>query len=290
MAAKRRKNQGSLTIGVDLGGTNVRAGLVSRDKLLKVDTRPIRAQGSKDDVLEDLFATIDAVWDDRVAGLGVGVPSLVDPKTGIIHDTTNIPSWTRVPLKRILEKRYGKPVRLNNDANCFALGEKHFGFGRNAENFVGMIIGTGVGAGIITRGKLHSGVFCGAGEFGLIPYGDSILEHYAGGQFFKRAGRDGAEVFVAAEAGDREALKLYDEYGRHLANAVKIILYALAPEMIVFGGSVRHSLKYFEPSLREALSDFAYPSLEKQVKFRSSKVKHVAVLGAARLLKDDDVL
>lgn len=273
-------------IGVDLGGTNVRAGLVDRGKLKNLAAQTIRSQGSEADVFADLCSAIDSVFDKRVKGIGIGVPSLVDTKSGVIFDTTNIPAWKKVALKRRLEARYKVTVRVDNDANCFALGEKHFGWGRKCENFVGLIIGTGLGAGIISRGQLHSGLDCGAGEFGLIPYQDSIVEHYASGQFFRKFWGDGAALAQEAASGNPKALEIFDQYGRHLAHAVQLVLYSLAPEMIVLGGSVSHSLPYFKKSLEIGLESFAYPRLKKQLVIKTSKLKDVAVLGAASLVID----
>lgn len=281
--SKRKFSKKSFTVGVDLGGTNVRAGLVNDRKVLKLQSRHIRSLGSEDEVFADLCSVIDAVFDDRAATIGVGVPSLVNAKEGTLFDTTNIPSWKKVPLKRRLERRYKIPVQLNNDANCFALGEKKFGVARQVENFVGLVIGTGLGAGVIMNGHLHSGVHCGAGEFGLTPYRDSILEAYASGQFFRKQDLDGAMLAKEARAGKREAQAVFDEFGRHVAHAIQLILYSLAPEMIVLGGSVSQSLPLFEKAMREALDGFAYPSILKQLKLKTSKIKDVAVLGAASL-------
>src|SRR5690606_24955530 len=112
------------------------------------------------------------------------VPSVVDVDKGIVYDVQNIPSWKEVPLKAIMEERYGVPVQVNNDANCFALGEKYFGQGRDSKAFIGLTLGTGLGAGIILNDKLYAGPNCGAGEFGMVPYLDYHYEYYASGQFF----------------------------------------------------------------------------------------------------------
>lgn len=275
-------------VGVDLGGTNVRAGLVKSGKLGKVSARAIRSQGSADEVLEDLCTTIDEVMQKGVKGIGIGAPSLVHHASGTILDTTNIPSWQkRIPLRTILEKRYKVPVRIDNDANCFALGELHFGAGKGCENFVGLILGTGLGAGIIANGRLVSGTDGGAGEFGLIPYRDSILEHYCSGQFFRKYGREGKEIAEAAASGDPEAVRIFGEYGVHLAFAVKTVLYALAPERIVLGGSVAKAWKHFRAPLRDSLGDFAYTSVVKALDFKVSTLKHSAILGAAALCARD---
>jgi glucokinase len=274
----------SFTVGVDLGGTNVRAGLVGGNKIVKLVSKNIRARGSEAEVFADVCEVIDQVFDRRVRGLGMGVPSLVNVKTGSIFDTINIPSWKNVPLRKKLEKKYKIPVRIDNDANCFALGERRFGAGKKTENFVGLVVGTGLGAGLIMNGELYSGVDCGAGEFGMAPYRDSILEHYASGQFFKRNGLEGAALAAELEKGSEKAKILFDEFGQHLGHAIKLILYTVAPEMIVLGGSVSRSLPHFELSLRKALADFGYPSVANKLKIKTSRLKEVAVLGAASLI------
>jgi glucokinase len=273
----------AFSVGVDLGGTNVRAGLVSQGKIIKLQAQSIRSQGTEREVFEDVFAVIDQVMDKRVHSLGIGVPSLVNPTDGTIFDTVNIPSWKHVPLKKRLERRYKIPVRIDNDANCFALGEKTFGMAKECDNFVGLIVGTGLGAGVIAKGSLYSGVDCGAGEFGMIPYRDSILEHYASGQFFRRNGFDGAKLAAEQKLGSKKAQKIFDEFGYHLAQAIKVILYALAPEMIVLGGSVGRALPAYEFALRRGLDDFGYPAVAKKLKIKVSRLKEVAVLGAASL-------
>lgn len=274
-------------IGVDLGGTNVRAGLVSSDKILSLSARKLRSQGTEAEVFEDLCEVIREAGVKKAGGIGIGVPSLVNPRNGVILDTTNIPSWQSVPLRRKLEKKFGLPVRIDNDANCFALGEHHFGQGRGCENFVGLILGTGMGAGIVARGQLLSGVLCGAGEFGIIPYRDSILEHYCSGQFFRKFGWEGAELSAAAQQGNTEALELFTRYGEHLAEAFQIILYALAPEMIIIGGSVSLAYPYFQAALTRVMEEkFAYQGVWRNLKIKVSRKPQVAVLGAASLLWD----
>jgi glucokinase len=278
-------------IGVDLGGTNVRSGLVSIGdlRIMDADARKINSQGTAREVFYDLCLSIDSVIAnsaERPKGIGIGVPSLVNSADGTIHDTTNIPSWKSVPLKTWLEKKYRIPVRIDNDANCFALGEKHFGHGRTHTNFVGLIIGTGLGAGIISRGKLHSGTHCAAGEFGQIPYKNSTIEAYASGQFFIKHKITGVELFKKAKLGDEKALKVFADYGHHLGHAIKVVMYSLAPEMIVLGGSVTKARKFFEPSLKASLEDFAYRTVAKKTVLKTSRLKHSSILSAASLILD----
>jgi len=233
-------------IGVDLGGTNVRAGLVEGGRLADVRSVAVRSQGSERDVLEDMFGAIDAVMRKDVAGIGAGVPSVIDLRAGIVYDVQNIRSWKKVPLKAHLEERYHLPAYVNNDANCFAAGEKYFGKAKPYDHAVGLIVGTGLGAGVIANGRLYSGRNCGAGEFGMLPYLDRNFEAYASGQFFARVhGVSGRELAGRAERGEERALTIFAEFGGHLGEAVKAICYAVDPEVIVLGGSVSKSARFF---------------------------------------------
>src|SRR5262249_7677354 len=154
-------------------------------------------------VLQEIIGGIQAVFDTEVAAIGIGVPSVVDVEKGIVYAVQNIPSWKEVHLKERIEKQFHVPVHVNNDANCFALGECHFGKGRNFRDIVGMVLGTGLGAGIIIDRRLYNGTNCGAGEIGTIPYKGEMIESYASGQFFTRMlGTRGEIVFERANAAD----------------------------------------------------------------------------------------
>ncbi len=278
---------GPAVTGVDLGGTNVRAGVVVDGRLTRVHAVPVRGQGTEREVLEDLFSAIDPVMGPDVAGIGAGVPSIIDLKTGTVYDVQNIRSWTKVPLKGILEERYRVPVYVNNDANCFAAGEKIFGRLKAYDNGVGLIVGTGLGAGIIANGRLYSGINCGAGEFGMLPYLDRNFEAYASGQFFRRVhGTTGREIAERAGRGDRAALAMFEEFGHHLGEAVKAICYAVDPEIIVLGGSVSKSYALFRESLWRAFASYAYSLAKERLKIEVSETENIAILGAAALYFD----
>ena len=271
-------------VGVDLGGTNVRAGLVRADRLEKALSRRINAQGAQREVFEEIAAIVDPLINPEVSGIGVGVPSVVDLNKGIVYDTVNIPSWTEVPVKDWLEERFHVPVRVNNDANCFVLGEKHFGKARGLENVVGIVLGTGLGAGLIMNGQLYCGSHCGAGEFGVIPFRDGIVEHYASGQYFRRCHQTSGEtVAERARTGDPEALRIFSEYGKILGEVFQLVMYAVDPEMIVLGGSVSRSFEFYQDSLRESLQSFIYSRAARDLRIEVSELEHSAIQGAAAL-------
>lgn len=277
--------QKSAFVGVDLGGTNMRAGRIVGDTLETQYSAPT-PKGAKDqeETMEALIGVIRSVWNEDVKAIGIGVPGVVDRKNGIIYDVVNIPHWDVVPIKEILEKRFSVPVYVDNDANCFALGERIFGEGRHFENFVGLTLGTGLGGGIIQKGKLLSDANCGSGEFGMIPYKDNVLEYYCSGSFFMNIhGINGKEMHERAMRGEADALEAYRELGRYVAVAIKMVVLTVDPEMVVFGGSVAASHALFEDSMREGLKDFAYQNSIKNLRICFSGLENPGLFGAASL-------
>ena len=180
------------TLGIDIGGTNLSLGLVENGKIIQeIHTPSFHPEMTLDETLDYLAAQIEKVFRAGTEKIGIGVPSVVDVKKGIVYDTQNIPSWTVVPLKERLEKRFGVPVAVNNDANCFAMGVYGtYPADAKPESLVVVTLGTGVGMGIVLDGQLFCGANCGAGELGCLPYKDGILEDYCGKKFFTSAGWD----------------------------------------------------------------------------------------------------
>lgn len=275
------------TIGIDLGGTNIRGGLVNGRQLVNIASEKINSQAPAEIIVEQLFNLTEKLIDTSVTAIGIGVPGLVNEERGIVFDVLNIPSWTEIPLKQLMEERFQIPVLINNDANCFAVGEYYFGKGVEGDSMVGLTIGTGLGSGIILKGKLYAGKNCGAGEFGMIDYLDHFIEYYASGQFFKNVyDVDGEVIFEKAKAGDADALKMYGEFGAHLGNAIKTILYALEVDKIILGGSVRHAYPFFEKSVWERLDTFWYKRTIENLKIEVSELENSGILGAAALHYD----
>lgn len=271
-------------LGVDIGGTNLRVGLVEGNGLIHVESVRIKNNGKEHDVIDDLNLLISKFSGNNVQGIGIGVPSVVDSEMGIAYDVQNIPSWKEVHLKKILEKEYNIPVYVNNDANCFTVGEKYFGFGKNYKNIVGLIIGTGLGAGLILNNRLYAGVNYGAGEFGMIPFNQYNYEYYCSGQFFmNKYGISGEEAYRLAEEGNSHAIQMMSCYGSNLGAVIKTILFAIDPEVIVLGGSVSKSYKYFQEAMWKSVNEFAYSHSLEKLKIFVSEINYIAILGAAAL-------
>lgn len=272
-----------LYLGIDLGATNVRAGLVRGQDLLDVTSRGIDADGSVEMVMSQIFELVDGVVSDEVAGFGIGVPSVVDVETGVVYDVQNIPSMKEVRFKEQFEARYGRPAFVNNDVNCFVLGEFAFGKAQGYRHIAGLNLGTGFAAGLIVDGRLYEGSNCGAGEFGMNPYGESILEDYCSGLFFMKRGLVAAEMYLAAEAGDGVARALWEEFGHHVGNAIKTVMYSFDPEIIIVGGSIRKAYDHFQDAMWATISDFGFRQTLERLRFELSDLEHAPLLGAAEL-------
>jgi len=274
-------------LGVDIGGTKVLVGRVENQVMQDSCKETVPDTDKEEEVIAVISRAIDPLFDQSITAIGVGVPSIVDVKKGIVYDVQNIPSWKEVHLKEILEKKYRVPVHLNNDANCFAIGEKYFGKGQGRDHFVGLIVGTGMAAGLIIHNKLYSGSSCGAGEFGMLPYLDHYYEYYSSGQFFSNIhDQEGAVIYQQARAGEPEALAMFAEFGAHLGNAICAILYALDPDLIIMGGSVSKAYRFFQESLWESIRKMVYRSVPEHLSIELSDNPDIAVLGAAALCYD----
>lgn len=274
-------------IGIDLGATNIRVGLVNGSTIKELHSKRIQRFGTIEEVLTDFYVLIDQIIDKEVVAICIGVPSVVNMKKGIVYDVQHIPSWKEVPLKDILEAKYQIPVFVNNDANCFALGEFYFGKGKGKNDMIGLTIGTGLGAGVIANKHLLAGPNCGVGEFGMVDYLDHNYEYYASGQYFMHTYQlDGEQVFKLANAGDLQAQQYYAEMGTHLGNAIKLILYTFDADYIVLGGSVRFAYPFFQKNMWERIRTFAYSHSVANLSIELSDLENAGILGAAGLYYD----
>jgi glucokinase len=254
-------NQGTI-IGVDLGGTRIRAARLTPQLTLEARAEiPTRVADGPDKIISRMIGLIREVWpaDGKIDQLGVAAPGPLDPFTGVILSPPNL-GWRNVPLRAMLTEAFGVPVTVGNDANAAALAEAMIGAGRGLRHMVYLTISTGVGSGIIVNGKLHTGARGLAAEAGLIPllYGDKVatVEDLSAGPDMAReavrrmdsgemsslsmvSGELTAEAIgAAAIAGDTLAEAVIANAGRNIGLAIVTLLQLFNPERVVIGGGV----------------------------------------------------
>ena len=280
-----KHNNGRL-ISIDLGGTKVNVGLIEGAKIMRKTSAKIPSIHNDEWCVINLIIDLikEVARDSIIEGIYIGVPSIVDKKLGIVHEVQNIPAWNEVHLVSILKNKFNQvPVLMDNDANCFTVGEYFFGLGKGCKSIVGITLGTGLGAGIISENHLINGTNGGAGEFGMIPYKDGIIEDYCSGKFFKKHNLSGEILMQKATQGDQKALALFEKFGHHLGSAIKIIMYTVNPEKVIIGGAIAKSAIFFDKALKKSISNFAYKKVLNNFKVEYSTNSDIALLGATSL-------
>jgi fructokinase len=296
-----------MRIGVDLGGTKIEAVALSPTGDVLVRQRSATPQGGYDSVVRgiaELVATIEARMGARAPAIGVGIPGSLSPATGLVRNA-NSTVLIGHPLDHDLAEALGRPVRLSNDANCFALAEAMSGAGQGADTVFGVILGTGVGGGIVTAGRVLAGRNLIAGEWGhnILPAlcaddlaaphcycgregcieawcsgpGLSADHHRATGETF-----DAPAIATRAASGDPAALATLERHLRRLALALAGVVNLLDPDVIVLGGGLSNL-----DHLYDRLPDAMRPNVFSDV-FETPILKHrlgdsAGVIGAAWL-------
>ena len=270
------------------------AALLSEGRLSAIVRRPTGNRRAPDEILRDLCGLIDearisaGLLGGKAYRLALGVPTTFD-ESGALALSDNLPTLTGLHLGRLLQDRIQQPVRMFNDAACFAAGEWRFGSGRNAQCFCGVTLGTGIGLGIMLNGTLHRGAHTNAGEIWKSPMEDDILETFVCGKgierdYARRSGRQlaGNEIFERCRAGDPNAQSAYDEFGRRLGIGLSYLINILDPECIAFGGSVAEAFDYFQAALRKTVTAGTVSGDRVRLE-KSALGDSAALLGAAHL-------
>ena len=273
-----------MLLGIDIGGTTISLGHVDNGQIVKKVCVPSFSRGaSQEETLDYLSGRIEDLLTPDTSHIGIGVPTLVDVERGIVYNALNISSWTEVHLKEYLEARFGLPVAVNNDANCYALGAASQ-MGMDKGTLVCVTLGTGTGIGIVTDGKLFCGDHCGAGEICSLPYEGSIYEAFCSKQFFENQGLDARSTAEAAQAGDPAALAQVNTFGRHLGKLLALVMYAYDPSAVVFGGGIAHSFPLFRDAVTATLRDnYIYGYVLDSLKILAMPDADTALLGASLL-------
>ena len=287
-----------LRLGVDVGGTFIKAGVVDETyAILHKVSVPTGGDAAYQTVVQNIAHAAElaakeaglAVQD--LASVGIGIPGLMNPRTGVVVSAPNLNGWRDVPFLTAIQKLLPVPVYVGNDANCAVVGETLAGAAKGCENVVMLTLGTGVGGGIVTDGRLFTGgqglgaelghmtlqmdgATCGCGIKGCIEAycsvtalvkqtlrameadPDSAMHAYA-----KEAGLvDGRTAFECSKLGDRAAVEVVENYCHYLANAIGSLVTAFRPDVVLIGGGLSNQREYLMDKLNALLPRFVFAS------------------------------
>lgn len=274
-------------VGVDLGGTLIRAAVATGPGTHGTPVRhPTPADGAVTVLHAVAASVLEATGGVAPAGVAVGVPGPVDPRSGLVYAAPNLHGWEGVEAGRLLAERLGCPVAIQNDANLAAFAEWTAGAGQGTRDFVFLTVSTGVGGGLVLDGELYTGAAGTAGELGHVPAHvdgppcgqghPGCLEGIASGTAIAERARaalaagepsrlaaacgslDARDVQTAAEAGDALARRLFDEAGRALGRAIGGILNVLSPEVVAIGGGMLGAGDLLFTPLQAAIAEIAF--------------------------------
>lgn len=305
-------------IGIDLGGTNVRAGAVTLGgQIKKWRDVPIEASQGPEAGLKRIVALIEQVSseaDIRPEAIGIGSTGPIDRQRGAIQNPYTLPTWEDVDIASPLRRHFGVPVSLENDADAAALGESWMGAGRGLARLLMVTVGTGIGSGFILEGRIYRGTggahpegghilvdpsgplcYCGAkGCWESLASGTAIgvyareLAAQEPSMLLQRAGNDSSKIDAAlvagaAHEGDRLALQIVQRTATYLGLGLVNLLHIFLPDCVIFTGGVMRSYELYEARLREIIKQHAVMSPLDQIPLRMAQLgQQAGIYGAAR--------
>ena len=308
-------------IGVDLGGTSIKLGIVSETgKLIEKISVRTEAEKGPEKVIEKITHSIRDLTQEskyNINGIGIGCPGVVTPGKGIVENPPNFPGWNRVNIGKIISKEFKQPVFVDNDANAAAIGELTFGSGKKYNSFIMITLGTGVGGGIVIDKKIYHGDFGAAGEIGHISIDYNgpkcncgscgCIEAYAGNQYLRERVREQLKkhpeskmwkliendlgkvsprnIQEAAEQGDEFATSVINELGFHLGSAFTSLCNVLDISVFIIGGGISGFGEPLFDTIRKTILKRVMAPIKPRVKVLPAKLKNDAgIKGASALV------
>jgi len=318
-----------VAIGIDLGGTNIKAGIV-RDSDGRVLARfgvPTKGHEGREGVLTRMVEVARKALESSEmreataagaapAGIGIGSPGAIDAERGYVYRADNIPGWSGTDIAGSFRKQFALPVFVQNDANLYALGEYLFGAGKGSEVLVAFTLGTGIGGGIVERGKIFHGAKGFAGELGHMPLeregrlcscgSRGCLEAYASATALVAAARErilgggkstlGAhredlgeftakDIHHAAAGGDPLARSVIEEAAEVLGRGVAVIMNCLDPDVVVLGGGMAEMGDLLLSPVRRVVEERVFFAKYAKARIvRAERGSDAGVVGAAGLV------
>ncbi|MFH1209937.1 MAG: ROK family protein [archaeon] len=289
-----------MIIGLDLGGTSIKVGLIKDGKLIKVLRMPTQTNKGKKVVLKNIMEAISLIKEGyNIKGIGIGVPGFVDNKRGIIIKSPNIP-FKNLNLRDIIKNRFKTRVEIDNDAKCAALAEKVYGKGKNFRNFIVITLGTGIGSGVFIDNKVYRGRLF-ASELGHMIIANEKehchLNHYScleslcscnaiskQGEMIFRKYMKAIEIIKLCDGGNLKARfkarKIIDKASRYLGIGLANIINIFNPEIIFIDKGIKGG-RYFLNRIKEETKKNAMF----KCKIEFSEIDDAGILGAASLVE-----
>ncbi len=301
-------------IGIDLGGTNIAAGIVDENrKIICTDSKPTLSTRHYSEIVKDMADLCSELIDKAeltvsdISGIGIGSPGTIDNKNGVVVYANNL-GWYDVPLAAELNKYINVPINIENDANAAAYGE-FVECGGDVDSFVAITLGTGVGGGVIIDRKIYRGFNGAGGELGhtvLIHGGepctcgnDGCWESYASVTALIRQTKaaiaahpesimakdekvSGRTAFNAAKAGDKAGQEVVDKYIEYVASGITNIINIFQPNILVIGGGISKEGDYLLNPIKEYAKKHSYCKAVAQTDIRiASLMNDAGIIGAA---------
>lgn len=310
----------AFSIGVDLGGTNLRIAAVSPEgEILEKIALDTEVKEGRERVIEDMTGAVrdlqGRMRGARLAGIGIGVPGVINLATGMIRQSPNLPGWNDFPVRDDIERQLNAPVILENDANAAALGEKWVGAGKAVSGLCILTLGTGIGGGIILDGRIWhgqdgmggelghmtidpNGALCGCGNLGCIEaYASATailrMAHAAIAVGRSPALRTAAEevgeltaemIYITAQQGDRVSREIFELVGRSLGVAIGNLINAFNLPLYVLAGGVARGWDAFAPHLMDEVQKRSVVYRATQTRIEPSQLgAEAGLVGAAYL-------
>ncbi|SDK22863.1 ROK family protein [Natronincola ferrireducens] len=286
----------------DIGGTTIKYGIVTQlgEVIIKsqMDTEARYGGGAIINKIIEKTKELKNHYD--IDGIAISSAGQIDNKEGkVIFATNTIPNYTGTPIKEILEQQLGLPVTVENDVNCTALGEYWQGAGKNAEEFIALTLGTGIGGAIVIDGKIYSGAYFSAGEFGhmnLYPDGlrcpcgnKGCYEMYASSKALANKIKkvygeevDTFDVFRLAKEGNISANEMIDGWVQDMALGLQSIVHIFNPGLIIIGGGISEQGNFLLEKIQWQLKKIIMPPFKEKLSIKMAvKGNEANLLGAA---------
>ncbi len=300
-----------MNVGIDIGGTNIKIGIVKEGKIISKKIIPALSKASPEVLIEVVVSEIKKLGVKNIKRIGIGIAGFIDHKKGIVRASPNLPLWKNVRLKEKMESFLKIPVHMGNDVNAIAVGEYLYG-GYGVNDLFVFTLGTGVGGGFIINGKLITGENDTAGEFGHItidPKGpickcgkNGCLERYVGAEYLVQYAKrlmkkerstlikykkfSPKEIAKEARKGDKVAVKVFDYAGEKIAYTLAQVIQLIDPSVIIVSGGISKAGRLILEPIKRHIKKYLIPLKKRKLRIVISRLKENAgILGASEFYR-----